>query len=44
MLNENGLKVFEARYAGRDEEGNINETFEQAFMDLIERINELCGR
>lgn len=38
MLNENGLKVFEARYAGRDEEGNINETFEQAVDRIVNSI------
>jgi len=38
MLNENGLKVFNARYAGRDEEGNINETFEQAVDRLVNSI------
>jgi len=30
MLSENGQKVFEARYAGRDDHGNIIETFEEA--------------
>jgi len=38
MLNENGLKVFEARYAGRDENGNINETFEQAVDRLVNSV------
>lgn len=38
MLNENGLKVFNARYAGRDEEGNINETFEQAVDRLVNSV------
>ena len=38
MLNENGLKIFNARYAGRDEEGNINETFEQAVDRLVNSI------
>lgn len=38
MLNENGLKVFNARYAGRDEEGNINETFEQAVDRLVSSV------
>ncbi len=38
MLNENGLKVFEARYAGRDENGNINETFEQAVDRVINSV------
>jgi ribonucleoside-diphosphate reductase alpha chain len=38
MLNENGMKVFNARYAGRDEEGNINETFEQAVDRLVNSV------
>ena len=38
MLNENGLKVFNARYAGRDEDGNINETFEQAVNRLVNSV------
>lgn len=38
MLNENGMKVFEARYAGRDENGNINETFEQAVDRLVNSV------
>ena len=38
MLNENGMKVFEARYAGRDENGNINETFEQAVDRLVSSV------
>mgnify|MGYP000270948510 CR=1 FL=1 len=38
MLNENGLKVFNARYAGRDEEGNINETFEQAVDRIVSSV------
>ena len=38
MLNKNGLKVFNARYAGRDEEGNINETFEQAVDRLVNSV------
>lgn len=38
MLNENGLRVFNARYAGRDEEGNINETFEQAVDRLVNSV------
>lgn len=33
-LSENGQKVFDARYAGRDNEGNIVETFEQAVYRL----------
>ena len=38
MLNENGLRVFNARYAGRDENGNINETFEQAVDRLVNSV------
>lgn len=38
MLNENGLRVFNARYAGRDEEGNINETFEQAVDRILNSV------
>ena len=38
MLNENGMKIFEARYAGRDENGNINETFEQAVDRLVSSV------
>jgi len=38
MLNENGMKVFNARYADRDEEGNINETFEQAVDRLVNSV------
>lgn len=38
MLNENGMKVFEARYAGRDENGNVNETFEQAVDRLVNSV------
>ena len=38
MLNENGMKVFEARYAGRDEDGNINETFEQGVDRLVSSV------
>jgi ribonucleoside-diphosphate reductase alpha chain len=38
MLNENGMKVFEARYAGRDENGNVNETFEQAIDRLVNSV------
>lgn len=33
-LSENGQKVFDARYAGRDNEGNIVETFEEAVSRL----------
>lgn len=38
MLNENGQKVFEARYASRDNEGNINETFEEAAVRLVSSV------
>jgi len=38
MLNENGMKVFEARYAKRDENGNVNETFEQAVDRLVNSV------
>ncbi len=34
MLSENGQKVFEARYAARDEQGKICESFEQAVQRL----------
>jgi len=33
-LTENGQKVFDARYAQRDENGNVVETFEQAVYRL----------
>ncbi len=38
MLNENGQRVFEARYAGRDDKGVINETFEQAVDRLVNSV------
>lgn len=38
MLNENAMRVFEARYAGRDENGNVNETFEQAVDRLVNSV------
>ena len=38
MLNENGQKVFEARYARRDKNGNVNETFEQAVDRLVNSV------
>jgi ribonucleoside-diphosphate reductase alpha chain len=38
MLNENGQKVFEARYARRDKNGNVSETFEQAVDRLVNSV------
>ena len=38
MLSEAGQKVFEARYAMRDEEGRVVETFEQAVWRLAKAV------
>lgn len=34
LLTEAGQKVFDARYAGKDENGHINETFDEAVLRL----------
>lgn len=38
QLSENGQKVFEARYAQKDEGGNIVENFEQAVYRLARAV------